>query len=257
MKWFSMLLFIAVPSCLTPQPVAQPAVATRAQQDCPSGAATDVAGQAWDIPMVDLCDGIFAEKGTPEAKQRWIVDMHARALRRVGEFFGGIRAEKPEVFLCSSDDCRQYFTGRTDNARSSFQGRAGERGTITVTSIDASFEGTLAHELTHAELHTRIGGHRVPAWFNEGLATYVSLSPICEGAPLARLEDIVALNESKAWWSETDAPTAESWAIYCRARTEFERWYMHHGSAHFFSLLQGVERGESFDDLYGPLMTED
>jgi hypothetical protein len=39
--------------------------------------------------------------------------------------------------------------------------------------------------------------------------------------------------------------------------TEFERWYLHHGSADFIALLQGVERGESFDALYGPLLTQD
>lgn len=256
-KRFGVVLCVAVPACLTPLPAGQPAATASSHEGCPSGAATDVEAQAWDIPMVDLCDGVFAEKGTPETKRRWIVGMHERALRRVGGFFGGIRAQKPEVFLCSSDDCRRYFTGRTDNARSSYRGISGQRGTITVTSIDASFEGTLAHELAHAELHARTGKYQVPAWFNEGLATYVSLAPSCEYAPQARLEDIIALDESKAWWSETDAPTAESWAIYCRASTEFERWYLHHGSARFFALLQGVERGESFDDLYGPLMTED
>jgi len=256
-KRFGLLLSIAVASCLTPRPAGEPAAATSAHQGCRPGAAPQVAARAWDIPMVELCDGIFVEKGMPEGLQRWIVGMHTRALDRVGNFFGGLKAEKPEVVLCSTDDCRRYFAGRADNARSSYRGSPGERGTVFITTIDASFEGVLAHEMSHAELHARIAPHVVPAWFNEGLATYVSRSPSCEYAPLAQLEDIRALADNEAWRNGTDATTQESWAIYCRARTEVERWYLHHGSAHFFALLEGVKRGESFDDLYGPLVTQD
>jgi hypothetical protein len=40
--------------------------------------------------------------------------------------------------------------------------------------LDGPFAGELAHEMTHAVLDYRGTAHRLPAWFNEGLAERVA-----------------------------------------------------------------------------------
>ncbi|MGI9451777.1 MAG: hypothetical protein ACR2QH_14235, partial [Geminicoccaceae bacterium] len=92
-------------------------------------------------------------------------------LARVESFFGQTRSD-PYVFVCSSEACNARMDYRGSKAKafgSSF---------ILVFAQGRSAE-FLAHELSHIELHHRIGLRRgfsgaIPAWFDEGLATVIS-----------------------------------------------------------------------------------
>ncbi|RJL27158.1 hypothetical protein [Bailinhaonella thermotolerans] len=116
-----------------------------------------------------LRPGVYAEPGLPPYQRRRVPEVVERANRRVRDFFGG-RKSSPDVLVCLSEDCYRRIGG----------GR--ERGVAVLNrSVMLSPRGVdpviASHELTHVELHARLGGADVPQWFDEGLAVLVSGDP--------------------------------------------------------------------------------
>ncbi|OZM81856.1 hypothetical protein [Pseudonocardia sp. MH-G8] len=86
--------------------------------------------------------------------------------QRVAEFFGDLRGG-PAFLACLTDACYARIGG------------GGERGIAVLNrAVMLSPRGIdpviAAHELTHVELHARLGSATVPQWFDEGLAVLVS-----------------------------------------------------------------------------------
>ena len=95
-------------------------------------------------------------------------------LARVKEFYSSTRSN-PYVFVCGSKACDSRMGYRGAKAR------AYGASYILIFAEGRSAE-FLAHELSHIELHYRIGVHRgisgaIPAWFDEGLAAVISRDP--------------------------------------------------------------------------------
>src|SRR5207244_6669253 len=100
-----------------------------------------------------------------------VADVFEEARNRVAGFYGGLDAA-PRVLVCVSEDCYRRIGG------------AGSRGTsLSDVALRLSPRGIdpviAAHELSHIELHHRIGNIRhlmgaIPAWFDEGVAVVVS-----------------------------------------------------------------------------------
>ncbi|WP_188196186.1 hypothetical protein [Nonomuraea sp. SYSU D8015] len=116
-----------------------------------------------------LRPGLYAEPGLPPAARRHVTEVVEQAGKRVSDFFGG-RKSSPDVLVCLSEDCYRRIGG----------GR--ERGIAVLNrSVMLSPRGVdpviASHELTHVELHARLGGADVPQWFDEGLAVLVSDDP--------------------------------------------------------------------------------
>jgi hypothetical protein len=110
--------------------------------------------------------GLHVEAGLTAAQQRQVSDAVDEGTQRVAEFFGGLRGD-PAFLACLADACYAHIGG------------GGERGIAVLNravmlsprGIDAVIA---AHELTHVELHARLGSATVPQWFDEGLAVLVS-----------------------------------------------------------------------------------
>ncbi|GAA3135048.1 hypothetical protein GCM10010466_27350 [Planomonospora alba] len=116
-----------------------------------------------------LRPGVYAEPGLSQPRRRQVIEVVERADERVRDFFGG-RKSSPDVLVCLSDECYRRIGG----------GR--ERGIAVLNrSVMLSPRGVdpviASHELTHVELHARLGGAEVPQWFDEGLAVLVSDDP--------------------------------------------------------------------------------
>lgn len=91
------------------------------------------------------------------------------ARRDVAVFFGRKRGD-PRLILCTAAPCRDRFLGANAPDGKTWGSRLVVLGPQGITRL------TMAHELTHVELH-RIAGLRVarfPTWFGEGLAGWVS-----------------------------------------------------------------------------------
>ncbi|TQM14940.1 hypothetical protein [Pseudonocardia kunmingensis] len=113
----------------------------------------------------------------PRRRHRWWwrasaglgVLLVAVVLGVVAEFFGGLRSD-PAFLACLTDACYTRIGG------------GGERGIAVLNrTVMLSPRGIdpviAAHELTHVELHARLGTASVPQWFDEGLAVLVSDDP--------------------------------------------------------------------------------
>jgi hypothetical protein len=113
--------------------------------------------------------GLHVEPGVTAAQRQQVTDAVDEGTRRVAAFFGGLRSD-PEFLACLTDECYARIGG------------GGERGIAVLNravmlsprGIDAVIA---AHELTHVELHARLGRGSVPQWFDEGLAVLVSDDP--------------------------------------------------------------------------------
>ncbi len=116
----------------------------------------------------------------------------------------------------------------------------------------------LAHELTHAELHTRLDEkvlRALPTWFDEGLATQNDYRPRYSeaawqeqtenGARAIALEDMDTPDEFYAGTSD------ERRSRYVCAKHEVRGWMDAHGQAGLLALLDALASGEPFETAYG------
>jgi hypothetical protein len=114
---------------------------------------------------------LYVEQGAdPAARERLRQDVE-RAREAVRAAFGGLQAH-PVVHACITEACYSSFGGTGDTSKV-----YGERILLSPRGLDWHF---IAHEWTHAELHTRLGLRAwlgVPQWFDEGLAVAVSEAP--------------------------------------------------------------------------------
>jgi hypothetical protein len=141
----------------------------------------------------------------------------AEGTRRVAAFFGDLRSD-PDFLACFTDRCYARIGG----------GR--ERGVAVLNrAVMLSPRGIdpviAAHELTHVELHTRLGKGSVPQWFDEGLAVLVSddahyLRPAGEG-DRCLVEPAGPLPETLDDWLRAAGADAQ---VYAQAACAVSRW---------------------------------
>ena len=128
--------------------------------------------------------------------------------------------------------------------------------TIVVNGLAAITTRTITHEMVHVEIGRRLGAKNgiLPAWFDEGVATYIGDNAECDPKLPRGIDDLRRLHEESAWMSYTDLP-GKLYATYCQARNEVAAWTTAHGRAALVSLIDGVAAGRAFDDLYGEMLT--
>ena len=115
----------------------------------------------------------------------------------------------------------------------------------------------LAHEITHAELYTRLSAqafHRLPTWFDEGLATqndyrerYSEEQWIAQtdyGKNAVALEDMDTPAEFYA------GEAADRRFRYLNAKHELSVWIAAHGQRGLLELFDQLNGGADFDTAY-------
>jgi hypothetical protein len=121
----------------------------------------------------EISDGVYVDRQMSLSQQQEFRKTLGLSKERVATFFGALEGV-PKVFACSSEECYVEHGGGTDKGRAYGESHviAFPRGLNTVIT---------SHELTHIELHHRIGAFRswrsIPTWFDEGLAVLVSEDP--------------------------------------------------------------------------------
>ncbi|MFI7704229.1 hypothetical protein [Nonomuraea sp. NPDC049480] len=162
-----------------------------------------------------LRPGLYVEPGLPQARRRHVAEVVEQANKRVSDFFGGLKSS-PDVLVCLSEDCYRRIGG----------GR--ERGIAVLNrSVMLSPRGVdpviASHELTHVELHARLGGAEVPQWFDEGLAVLVSDDPryLAPTGDRCLIDSRRPLPATLADWLR--AASADS-QLYAEAACQVSRW---------------------------------
>lgn len=190
-----------------------------------------------------LRPGLYVEPGLPRHQRRRVIEVVERAGERVGDFYGG-RRSSPDVLVCLSEDCYRRIGG----------GR--ERGIAVLNrAVMLSPRGVdpviASHELSHVELHARLGDGEVPQWFDEGLAVLVSEDP----RYLAPAGDRCLVASSgplpvtlAGWLREASADPL----LYARAACRVSRWAgANAGRQGVRTLVERLSAGQAFPEVAG------
>ncbi len=211
--------------------------------------------------MVAACGNVFVEPAVASDLVPGIVNGIRAALEMDRRVYGPLQATQPDVLVCQSGACADYFAGpRRRNVTLYPNTYAGQyvapRMTVVLTSPTWTQNPyVLAHEFSHVEVARRIGGGHVPAWFDEGLATYVGGEPICTNVTGKGIDDLRKLDREADWVAYT-GPEPVFFKTYCQARAEVAAWIGRRGNAGVVQLLDAVRQGQSFWTVYGAMVTQ-
>jgi hypothetical protein len=130
--------------------------------------------------------------------------------------------------------------------------------TVILNGLDL---GTWVHELVHIEMRTRLGDAHVPDWFEEGLAfAWGQTLNVCSKDPPHGIDDLRRLD--RVWGAYLDTRIQDErslvsdHSVYCQAGAEVDAWLKKNGRDALFALLEAVRKGGRFDDVYGPMLTQ-
>ncbi len=196
----------------------------------------------------ELSPGVFLERGASAAERTRVEAALAEARRRVRDFYGDFSAPA-RLLICESPHCYRRLGG------------GGSRGrTITDLAVFLSPQGAnatiAAHELSHVQIHERIGLIRtlkgdVPEWFVEGVAVLVSddpryLAPV-GAADRCLLKPDGPLPTTLSAWVKSAAREQ----LYAKAACAVSRWMAAKGGPNaVVALLDQIAKGGSFDAAY-------
>lgn len=192
-------------------------------------------------------DSLYVERGASPSQLAAIKDIATTARDRVQTFYGSLRSHS-RILICLTETCYEPLGGRSRGI--ALLDRAlilSPRGTNRVIAT---------HELSHIELHHRLGLWRtwsraVPQWFDEGVAVTVSnderyLKPAGSGDRCTE-EPGAELPTTRGAWIET----AESHGLYARAACRASRWMeMRGGSGAVPRLVDAIASGATFEAAY-------
>ncbi|WP_127936677.1 hypothetical protein [Nonomuraea polychroma] len=185
-----------------------------------------------------LRPGLYVEPGLPQAQRRRVIQVIEQADKRVRDFFAG-RRSSPDVLVCLTDDCYRRIGG----------GR--ERGIAVLNrAVMLSPRGVdpviASHELTHVELHARLGDGQVPQWFDEGLAVLVSNDPryLAPTGDRCLLDSREPLPATLADWLRAASADPQ---LYAKAACQVSRWVGTNGGKEAVrTLIERLSTGQAF-----------
>lgn len=178
----------------------------------------------------------------------------------------GERLATPVVVWCKTMACVTFFSGADGrsyaspgNGKTRYDAQYAFWVPALVITRQARYPGSvkavevLTHEMSHLEFAARLRRQPVPAWFNEGVATYLGGEQTCR-AGMRVVDDLAKLDSPARWHEVTNESDRKLQLSYCQARNEVAAWVGAHGG--FDAVLQLLlkrARGKSFESLYGQL----
>jgi hypothetical protein len=193
-----------------------------------------------------LQGNIYVESSTPPDLRQAVIRSEQISRARITAFFT-TRESDPVIFFCMTEHCYRRAGGHPATRGMTFSN--------SVLISPRRPDGTvLTHEWTHAELLERLGPRLrlVPAWFNEGLAVYVSddrrfLAP-ANSSDRCLIDPTGELPETASDWLRV---TSHDTKPFARAGCRVSRWLARKGNGAVLELISEINSGRSFADAYG------
>jgi len=195
--------------------------------------------------MHEAAPGVLVSDALTPEQERSFVEMAAAGRARAEEWFGPLQ-NRAQVVVVHDNDLRLDL-----GMPPPFAWNPLDQGNCRVYIGPKGLNvDVMAHGIAHAEIKHRTGldqWHRVPAWFDEGLATQVDLRPFLNdpqaaAAPPLPPAQIQALRS----WDAYTGEHAESNLVL--GKQEVTRWLARSGGrAAADQLLAAVRAGEDFD----------
>ena len=187
--------------------------------------------------------------------QQELLEMIEQAKDRVRTFFGDVRFQDKTIFIICDDEKLTRKLGE-DHGTVIFYFPS-ETHYICISDEYLELD-ILAHEITHAELHTRLSAEaqkRIPTWFDEGIALQNDYRERYSEAQWVEQTDngknAVALEDMDTP-AEFYAGEAEDRRFrYLNAKHELDVWMTSHGQRGLLKLLEKLNDGADFNTTYG------
>ena len=199
-----------------------------------------------------LADNIYVNKGN-SLSQNEILSLYEQAKERDSAFYGELQSLDDIIIILCDDPKISSKIGEKDTITT--YGRK-TKSYICISNEYFNID-ILSHELTHAELHTRLTKdalEKLPVWFNEGLATQNDyrekyseeewVKQTNNGEKALPLEDMDTSSEFYAGTYE------EKQFRYMNAKHEVAEWMAAHGQEGLIDLIERLNTGEEFDSIY-------
>ena len=199
--------------------------------------------------FVGIDNNIYINRYFSGSREEAIVLIDS-AKERAKEFFGDLCCLEDTVIIICDDDLLLSKLGGDHDTRTIYF--PAKKHYISVSDEYCNID-ILAHELTHAELHTRLSvsaQKKIPTWFDEGIAlqndyreqysfeTWIEQTD--NGSHTVALED---MDEA----SEFYAGTVEDRRFrYMNAKHEVSKWLETHKRQGLMELINKLNNGEAF-----------
>ena len=196
-------------------------------------------------------DNIYVNKNY-SGNIKEIIQLTEEALERDRAFFGELQCTDTTIIIFCDDDKLLSKLGGDHDTKTSYT----KKNYISVSDEYLNID-IIAHELTHAELHTRLNMNalkRIPTWFDEGLATQNDyreqygleawIEQTDNGKNALPLEDMDTGSEFYA------DPVEDRRFRYLNAKHEVSVWMDTHQQKGLLELLDKLNNGEEFDTAY-------
>jgi hypothetical protein len=196
-------------------------------------------------------DNGFIERAASPQQRGHVTVVLEQARNRVAGFYGRLGTQ-PRILVCVSEDCyrRIRYAGSRGNALLDLALQLSPRGIDPVIA---------AHELSHIELHHRLGNIRhlmgaIPSWFDEGVAVVVSddrryLAP-ADAADRCLVRSDETLPSGLLEWVR-EVGRYDTRQLYAKAACRVVDWLSARGSAAAVTrLIAQVADGTSFAEAY-------
>ena len=198
-----------------------------------------------------VADNIYVNKNY-SGNIKEAIQLTEEALERDRAFFGELQCTDTTIIIFCDNDKLLSKLGGDHDTQTSYT----KKNYISVSDEYLNID-IIAHELTHAELHTRLNVKAlksIPTWFDEGLATQndyreqYSLEKWIEqtdnGKNTVPLEDMDTGSEFYA------DPLEDRRFRYLNAKHEVSVWMDTHQQKGLLELLDKLNNGETFDAAY-------
>jgi len=162
------------------------------------------------------------------------------------------------VHVCATEACFTRFTGASPEAKGSVHGTQGLFLNPTLLQQPERMRAILTHELSHLHLAGYVRLWALPAWFNEGLAAYVSGGGGAEHVSEAEAAKAIAAGimleptDSRSWLiNDTTGPFRKSGMpeaahMFYRQSMMFIAYLKQSDPQAFRALLLDIEDGADF-----------
>lgn len=183
---------------------------------------------------------IYIEQGISENTKEELLLEYKRSRTKILEYYDEIRSMPTIIFVQTPEALKRYAKNKTGQTYYMYWGN------YIVIGPNGFNEDVIAHELMHSELRERIKNRNfVPVWFDEGLAALVDDRYSINNNDKADNEKLEGLKNKEVFYNPS-----RSGENYQTAKSEVHTWYEKSGKAGLNMLIDGLNNGVLFNELY-------
>lgn len=218
----------------------------------------DHTGYAMTIPVrnsfTQIGENVYINNNNAKSPEE-ILALIKQAEERVGAFYGDLHyKDETVIIVCDDTGLKEKLGG----GKSTFTMTIPSKKHYICLSDDYFNLDIVSHEITHAELHTRLSVsalNSIPSWFDEGIATQNDYrEQYSEENWIARTDNgknAIALEDmdepSEFYAGEADDRRFR----YINAKHEVAQWMEEHKTEGLLALIDRINNGEDFQAVYG------